>query len=39
MQRGEIGSYEVTSAGGELARAFMPAPLPPNHSATKRWLS
>ncbi len=29
MQRGEIGTYEVTSAGGERIRAFVPAPLPP----------
>ena len=29
MQRGEIGSYEVTSAGGERVRAFVPLPLPP----------
>ena len=29
MQRGEIGRYEVTVAGGEPARAFVPAPLPP----------
>ena len=29
MQRGEIGSYEVTSAGGEQVRAFVPLPLPP----------
>lgn len=29
LQRGEIGTYEVTSAGGELVRAFVPAPLPP----------
>ena len=29
MQRGEIGSYEVTSTGGEHVRAFVPAPLPP----------
>ena len=29
MQRGEIGRYEVTSAGGEHVRAFVPAPLPP----------
>ena len=29
MQRGEIGSYEVTSAGGERIRAFVPLPLPP----------
>ena len=29
MQRGEIGSYEVTSVGGERVRAFVPLPLPP----------
>ena len=29
MRRGEIGSYEVTSIGGERVRAFVPAPLPP----------
>ena len=29
MRRGEIGSYEVTSVGGERVRAFVPAPLPP----------
>ena len=29
MQRGETGRYEVTSAGGEQVRAFVPAPLPP----------
>ena len=29
MQRGKTGGYEVTSAGGEQVRAFMPAPLPP----------
>ena len=30
MQRGEIGNYESTSAGGERVRAFVPHPLPPN---------
>ena len=30
MQRGEIGRYEITSAGGEQVRAFVPLPLPPN---------
>ncbi len=30
MQRGEIGTYDVTSIGGERVRAFVPAPLPPN---------
>ena len=30
MQRGEIGRYEITSAGGEQIRAFVPLPLPPN---------
>ena len=29
MQRGEIGSYEVTSIGGDRVRAFVPLPLPP----------
>ena len=29
MKRGETGSYETTSAGGEQVRAFVPAPLPP----------
>ena len=29
MQRGEIGSYQVTESGGEQVRAFVPAPLPP----------
>ncbi len=29
MQRGETGRYEVTSAGGERVRAFVPALLPP----------
>ena len=29
MRRGEIGSYEVTSVGGEQVRAFVPLPLPP----------
>lgn len=29
MQRGEIGRYTATSAGGERVRAFVPAPLPP----------
>lgn len=32
MQRGESGSYEVTSIGGEHVRAFIPAPLPPKPS-------
>ena len=32
MQRGESGSYEVTSIGGEQVRAFIPAPLPPKTS-------
>ena len=30
MQRGEIGRYEITSAGGEHVRAFVPLSLPPN---------
>ncbi|MCE2487298.1 MAG: Fic family protein [Desulfurellaceae bacterium] len=29
MRREEVGSYEVTSIGGERVRAFVPAPLPP----------
>ncbi len=29
MKRGETGSYEVTTAGGETVRAFLPHPLPP----------
>ena len=29
MRRGETGSYEETSIGGERMRAFVPAPLPP----------
>ena len=29
MQRGEIGSYEVTITGDEEIRAFIPRPLPP----------
>ena len=29
MQRGEIGSYEVTITGDEQVRAFVPFPLPP----------
>lgn len=29
MRRGETGRYEVTPAGGESVRAFIPAPLPP----------
>jgi Fic family protein len=29
MKRGETGTYEITSAGGERVRAFMPNPLPP----------
>ena len=34
MQRGEIGRYEITSAGGEQVRAFVPLPLPPNPPLT-----
>ena len=30
MKRGETGRYEVTTAGGEPVRAFLPAPLPPD---------
>lgn len=29
MRRGQTGTYETTSAGGEKVRAFVPAPLPP----------
>ncbi len=29
MQRGATGRYEVTNAGGETVRAFVPNPLPP----------
>ncbi len=29
MKRGETGRYELTTAGGETVRAFIPAPLPP----------
>jgi hypothetical protein len=29
MHRGETGRYEVTTAGGERVRAFVPAPVPP----------
>ncbi len=29
MKRGETGTYEVTTAGGESVRAFVPRPLPP----------
>ena len=29
MRRGETGRYEITTAGGEQVRAFMPNPLPP----------
>src|SRR5687767_9004070 len=29
MKRGETGRYEVTTAGGESVRAFVPTPLPP----------
>ena len=32
MQRGEIGSYEVTITGDEQVRAFVPLPLPPSPS-------
>ncbi|HZR80046.1 MAG TPA: Fic family protein [Candidatus Binatia bacterium] len=30
MTRGETGTYEVTNAGGEPVRAFVPRPLPPS---------
>lgn len=29
MKRGETGTYEATSIGGESVRAFVPVPLPP----------
>ena len=29
MNRGETGTYQLTSAGGEAVRAFVPSPLPP----------
>jgi Fic family protein len=29
MKRGETGRYQVTTAGGEPVRAFVPSPLPP----------
>ena len=32
MKRGETGTYEVTTAGGEPVRAFVPLPLPPTPS-------
>ena len=34
MQRGEVGRYETTSAGGEQVRAFVPLPLPPDPALT-----
>ncbi len=30
MKRATIGAYEVTTAGGERVRSFIPNPLPPN---------
>ena len=30
MRRGNIGSYRLAKIGGEVIRAFVPAPLPPN---------
>lgn len=30
MKRGETGTYEITTAGGESVRAFVPKPLPPD---------
>jgi Fic family protein len=30
MKRNRTGTYEVTAAGGERVRAFIPAPLPPS---------
>jgi Fic family protein len=29
LRRGATGRYEITSAGGETVRAFLPSPLPP----------
>jgi Fic family protein len=29
MKRGEMGRYDLTTAGGEAVRAFIPLPLPP----------
>lgn len=34
MKRGETGTYEVTTVGGEPVRAFVPRPLPPAPSLT-----
>ena len=30
MERGETGRFALTTTAGELVRAFVPAPLPPN---------
>lgn len=30
MRRGLTGHYEITEVGGEIIRAFIPDPLPPN---------
>ncbi len=30
MERGKTGRYQVTNYGGEVVRAFIPAPLPPD---------
>ena len=30
MKRDKTGEYEITNVGGELIRAFLPTPLPPN---------
>src|SRR5690606_25902524 len=30
MKRGKTGTYEVSTTGGELVRAFVPLPLPPD---------
>ena len=30
MKRNQTGEYEITNVGGELVRAFLPMPLPPN---------
>ena len=38
MQRGLSGAYEVTSFGGEVVRAFLPAALPPNPPVDLRRL-
>ena len=41
MQRGVTGRYEITDVTGELVRAFIPAPLPPepalDHLSSPCW--